>query len=292
MTYKTIEKYFNSLLDDVTEINNANIKEKGNLPDLSRFHSLQVLWFPLNKLNTLPLLPNTVVTISISSNHLTSLPPLPSTLKQLSCYENQITELPPLPLSLEYLECSYNQLIKLPDLPSKLENLICKDNQLSELPPLPESLLVLDCDNNYLIVLPELPSKLKTLSCGSNRLKHLPELPSTLNYLECWINELTRLPLIPRTLTFLVCGCNLLPEWYEQEWETDIKVYVNKIITIQKFINLFYILKYKTQFRHWLWAKVREPKIKAKYHPDNLIKMLEENGEMEIDELDEMMEQW
>lgn len=34
-------------------------------------------------------------------------------------------------------------------------------------------------------------------------------------------------------------------------------------------------LKYKKQFRDWLWIKVRLPRIEQKYHPDNLLKLLE-----------------
>ena len=61
---------------------------------------------------------------------------------------------------------------------------------------------------------------------------------------------------------------------------------------MNRFIELFYTLKYKKQFRSWLWERVREPKIREKYHPDNLLRMLEERGEIDLDELDEIMEKW
>jgi hypothetical protein len=61
---------------------------------------------------------------------------------------------------------------------------------------------------------------------------------------------------------------------------------------IKRFRELFYALKYKQQFRHVLWAKVREPKIRTKYHPDNLAKMLEQHGELDMDELDALMDKW
>jgi len=67
---------------------------------------------------------------------------------------------------------------------------------------------------------------------------------------------------------------------------------VQKELILNRFKEMFYSLKYKQQFRHLLWAKVREPKIRAKYHPDNLAKMLEERGELDVDELDALMDQW
>ena len=68
--------------------------------------------------------------------------------------------------------------------------------------------------------------------------------------------------------------------------------YVLREDTINRFREMFYALKYKERFRHVLWVKVREPKIRAKYHPDNLAKILEECGELGVDELDALMDQW
>lgn len=68
--------------------------------------------------------------------------------------------------------------------------------------------------------------------------------------------------------------------------------YVLREDTINRFRELFYALKYKQHFRRLLWEKVREPKIRAKYHPDNLANMLEERGELDMDELDALMDQW
>jgi hypothetical protein len=62
--------------------------------------------------------------------------------------------------------------------------------------------------------------------------------------------------------------------------------------TMKRFRDLFYALKFKERFRRLLWEKVREPKIRAKYHPDNLANMLKENGELDVDELDTLMDQW
>lgn len=68
--------------------------------------------------------------------------------------------------------------------------------------------------------------------------------------------------------------------------------FIQREDAIKRFRELFYALKYKQQFRDLLWVKVREPKIRAKYHPDNLIKILEGRDDLDIDELDELMQEW
>jgi hypothetical protein len=68
--------------------------------------------------------------------------------------------------------------------------------------------------------------------------------------------------------------------------------YVLREDAIKRFREMFYALKYKQCFRRLLWEKVREPKIRAKYHPDNLANMLEERGELGVDELDALIDQW
>jgi hypothetical protein len=66
----------------------------------------------------------------------------------------------------------------------------------------------------------------------------------------------------------------------------------NKINIMIRFKELFYTLKYKNKFRHWLWVHIREPKIRNKYHPDNLIKLLEDRENLTLDELDEFNDNW
>ncbi len=60
---------------------------------------------------------------------------------------------------------------------------------------------------------------------------------------------------------------------------------------LHKFRNLYYSLKFKKQFRKWLWERVRLPKIEAHYHPDNLINMLQEDTNIDTD-IDEVLNQW
>ena len=40
-------------------------------------------------------------------------------------------------------------------------------------------------------------------------------------------------------------------------------------------------VKFKNQFRNWLWEKVLKPKIEQKYHPINLILNLDENTDLD-----------
>lgn len=61
---------------------------------------------------------------------------------------------------------------------------------------------------------------------------------------------------------------------------------------LKRFKMMFYSLKYRDCFRRLLWVKVREPKIRSKYHPDNLAKMLEDRGDLDVDELDALMDKW
>ena len=47
-----------------------------------------------------------------------------------------------------------------------------------------------------------------------------------------------------------------------------------QIIIIKRFRFLYYCIKLKDKFRYWLWIRVRQPKIAAKYHPQNLSTVL------------------
>ena len=59
-----------------------------------------------------------------------------------------------------------------------------------------------------------------------------------------------------------------------------------------RFKLLFWSLKFKTQFRNWLWEKVRLPKIEKMYHPNNLNELLNEKGDMTTEELDNVIRNW
>jgi len=104
------------------------------------------------------------------------------------------------------------------------------------------------------------------------------------------------LPLLPSTLTDLFCQDNMFLDYYVKQDKLSMTEYITKLreqikITNQ-FRELFYSMKYKKQFQDILWFHVREPKIRNKYHPSNLMAMLEEKEDITLDELDELLEKW
>jgi hypothetical protein len=56
---------------------------------------------------------------------------------------------------------------------------------------------------------------------------------------------------------------------------------------LSRFRFTFYLLKCKKRLRNFLWIKIREPKIKAQFHPNHLLKELTEETD-----LDEFMNEW
>ena len=254
MSYQTIEEYFTQFPDDVEKIS-VDFKTD-HLPDLSRFYKLKILWCSNNKLTCLPL--------------------LPSTLKILWCSDNKLTWLPLLPSTLKELWCSNNKLTCLPLLSSTLTVLVCHNNQLTRLPLL--------------------PSTLTKMTCHNNKLTCLPLLPSTLNELYYIDNRPLILPLLPSALEILYFNNNPFLDYYiKPEESLSMTDYIaklrNQIEIINNFRELFYALKYKKQFKKWLWH-IREPKIRNKYKPENLIAMLEGKEDITLDELDELLEKW
>jgi hypothetical protein len=61
----------------------------------------------------------------------------------------------------------------------------------------------------------------------------------------------------------------------------------SNLIKLNNFKDLFYALKFKNKFRKWLWEKVRLPKIQAFYNPNNLLKILKDD-----DDLDDVLAGW
>jgi hypothetical protein len=316
--YKTIDAYFDSLPDDISEICVIQ-KEIYYLPDLSRFKKLRILCCDKNNLMYLPKLPNSLEILYCDSNELLSLPKLPNSLERLECGSNQLLSLPELPDNLKYLDCGSNQLTSLPKLPDKLKEFDCGSNQLSYLPELPNNLKDLDCGSNLLTSLPELPNSLERLDCYSNELLSLPKLPNNLKHLDCGSNLLTSLPELPVTIQKLFCGYNKLtslpelhkiiyielfgnPIYYivstskmiENDFDGEIVSpryridYINTIRPNLKILDnfrlLYYCLKFKNKLRDWLWKKVREPKIQQQFHPSRLVELLKDN---DIDDIDE-----
>lgn len=193
-----------------------------------------------------------------------------------------------LDINVDVIDLSGKGLTNLPDLSHFLncKELDCCDNELTSLPALPPNLTYLDCENNKLTFLPALPDSLEELNCEDNQLASLPTLPDSLNDLFCRNNQLS-LPTLPKTIEYLSISDNPIYsiKQYDNSQINDVKLKIQKI---NNFRNLYYTLKFRSQFRRLLWEKVRMPKIEAHYHPDNLIqRLLEEDGD-----LDKALENW
>ena len=61
---------------------------------------------------------------------------------------------------------------------------------------------------------------------------------------------------------------------------------------LQKVKFTFMCVKYKKQFRDWLWVKVRLPKTQHKYHPNNLIMLLNGIDDNDLDDFDNAINNW
>ena len=254
----TIETYLNSLSEDILTLDIINMGIK-SLPDLTRFLNLEILY--------------------CSNNKLTSFSNLPQSLKKLNCTNNQLISLSNLPQNLETLNCHNNKLTSLSNLPQNLEILYCTNNQLTSLSNLPQNLKELYCYHNQLTSLSNLPQNLKTLDCSNNKLTFLSNLPQNLEILCCNKNKLTLLPTLPQNLKILNCVNN--PFYEIVRGNTLIKTKQN-IRTLNNFCDLYYYLKFKKQFRKWLWEKVREPNIKKLYNPIYLVENLQKDDDLDI----------
>ena len=204
-------------------------------------------------------LPEDIETIDISSKNITYLP----SLKRF--------------YNLKTLYCDHNELTHLPELNSSLIKLSCYNNQLTQLPELNNHLKVLSCEHNLLTQLPKINSSLKKLYCHHNKLTQLPELNSSLIELWCSSNLLTQMPELNSSLAYLYCQNNKFPFKISNGGyllHEKINEFNLKFKCLKRFKELYYLLKFKSQFRDWLWIKVRLPRIQNQYHPDNLSEFL------------------
>ena len=162
-----------------------------------------------------------------------------------------------------------------------LIRLWCNNNQLTSLPQLNEKLEYLYCRCNHLTSLPSLNSKLRELTCSANKLTSLPPLNARLEKLLCRHNQLTSLPYLNKKLKI---SCENNPMIITGKTRCEFKKNIEKF---NNFRHLYYSLKFKNKFRHWLWSKVMEPKAMKKYHPDYLLENLYETMD-----LDEFLDKW
>jgi hypothetical protein len=155
----------------------------------------------------------------------------------------------------------------LPELNNNLLSLYCNDNKLTQLPELNNELCDLSCEKNQLTKLPEL-NRLTEINCSNNQLTELPKLNNDLNEIDCQNN-------------YLPCKLNIRARNINVETRNDLNY---KIQCLKRFKEFYYLLKFKTQFRDWLWIKVRLPRIQNKFHPDNLDEFLCTVNEEDMDE--------
>jgi Leucine-rich repeat (LRR) protein len=251
-----IESYLDSLPYDIKEIDVSS--KKITSLDVTRFKKLKTLECSNNQLTSLHLNED-LETLFCRDNQLTSLH-LNENLKKLHCDDNQLSSLH-LNKNLEKLYCSYNQLTSL-QLNENLKILYCSYNQLTSL-QLNKNLEILFCHNNQISCL-HLNENLKTLYCYYNQLTslHLNENLETIDYDKNPIFEIIN---------------------------SDDKDIVNqKLRVLNQFRYLYYSLKFKKRLRNLLWVKIREPKIREKYHYRYLL----ENLPDEDADLDEVLDAW
>lgn len=164
----------------------------------------------IRNLDTIPIIPHTLVDLICTDNDFIELPAFPTKLEFILCYGNKLHSLPELPESLIHLDCSDNLLTELPQLPKYLKILRFSTNQISSIPALPPYITELDCDNNNITQLHTLPPLLNSLLCNNNNINILPTLPSELKILQCSNNKIQILPTLPDSLICLQCKANNL----------------------------------------------------------------------------------
>jgi len=283
-----LDSYPNNI--EIIDLNYKNLKE---FPDLSRFTNLKELYIKKNNLIRIPKLPDTLKIFDCSwNNTITYIHSIPPNLYSLNCHGNNISQLPELPSSLTYLNISCNNFSILPKLPNHLINLFCTNNKLTILPTLPNTLKSFDCSYNEIIQLPICPSELYLLCCHNNQLTEIPNSYSNITLLYCSNNNIINITSFNK-LVAITFEKNIFYSIFDLstiEQDSYIKNtcrttrFVNIINSINKFKYTFYCLKYKSQFIKLLWS-MREKKAMKEYHPNNLIKLLDNILEEDIDDI-------
>jgi Leucine-rich repeat (LRR) protein len=339
-----VQQYIDRLPDDIKEID-LNLKNLKELPDLSRFYNLKVLYCEHNQLTSIPVLnipvlknlqylycsdyqlclfkeimsiptdvqqyidslPNDIEKIDLNGKYLKELPDLSRfyKLKVLICYNNQLTSIPVLN-KLQKLDCHNNQLTSIPVL-DNLQKLWCYNNQLTSIPVL-NNLHHLDCSNNQLTSIPVLNNlqelychtnklisisildNLQKLYCSFNQLTSIPVL-NNLHHLDCSYNQLTSIPLL-KNLQVLSCDYNQLTSIpvlnnlkkiysYNNPIHYIVGNDIKKLKKLNRLCELFYMIKCKKRLRNFYYENVLRPRMERKYHPENLIVLIEGNDEYE-----------
>lgn len=266
-----------------------------------------------NQLERLPILNDKLEILECENNKLICLPYFNNSLRWIDCSHNKLEKLPSFNDNLLRITCGHNKLKEIPTLPHLLDFINCESNRIEKLPALNRNLKTLICSYNRLTVIPHLNNALTRLDCTHNKLMHLPVLNENMLQLNCVYNNITALPVFNDSLESIIFSNNPIyttlyggnitlhhhrhsymqdvMDMYEYQEVmadniTSIRDLSQKVKTLHDFRFLFYSLKYKSCLRNFLWEKIRRPKIEAKYHPDNLQKLLknitEDNDVSEI----------
>ena len=272
----------------------------GNLlDDICYLPHLRVLTCRENLFSSLPLLSSCLVNLFCSSNEIKSIDGLPETLEVLDCSNNLIETINDLPKSLTRFVCKNNTITHISYLPKKLEWIDCSNNPLGTLPRIGNYARTLIIENTNISTIPK--SKITTLNCkncpivdsrlaktlthlvtDTDHMNKIRYLPPKLLLMGCTIREIVRFPLIPDSVIFLriLHADDYDPQQciYEIEQHEDIDVLRSKTQIHERFVHLYYSLKYKCKFRNWLWDRVRRPKIERECHPDIIRDIIETKG--------------
>ena len=119
-----------------------------------------------------------------------------------------------------------------------------------------------------------------------NRLTEIPELPPNLRRFDCSDNKLKSLPNLPISLEKLDFQGNLIYDIVNKQME--LPEIIQNIKRFNHFRHYFHCQKWKSQFREWLWEKIREKKIKKSASPEEILNMLKEEGYLERDDLEDI----
>ena len=221
-------------------------------------------------------LPLDTLTITIPFKELDHVPSLAHffRLKTLNCEFNYLTSLPELPASVKYIYCCMNKLRGLPArLPPGLVFMACARNLITELPTaLPLSLAGLYCYDNLISVMPPLPPNMEDLRCGKNPLVRLPKLSDcALTTLHVSRTLITSLPELPATLSHIEYKDTPV---YTVFCGSDAPTLIRAAAIVCRFRRSYYAARFRSNFRHWLWERVRRPEMERKYSPSNLEALL------------------
>jgi hypothetical protein len=104
-----------------------------------------------------------------------------------------------------------------------------------------------------------------------------------LSDIDCAHNQITILPLLNDFLLDINLENNPIYDVLYHGPFTKIREIKRNVSKLVSFYHLYYHLKFKEKFRHWLYEKVRLPKIQEKYSPEKVWEILKD-----IDDEDEL----